>query len=56
MTIVVDRGGSGMDPTVALPCVDGADPTFFGKPVFVNNGRHQWRRWWDGADGSNHRH
>jgi hypothetical protein len=34
--IVVDGGGSGMDLTVALPCVDGANPTFFGKLVFVN--------------------
>ena len=31
--IVDDGGGGGMDPMVALPCVDGADPTFFGKPV-----------------------
>jgi hypothetical protein len=38
------------------PCVDGTDPTFFGKPVFVSNGRPQWRRWGDGANGSDHRH
>ena len=33
-----------MDPMVALPCVDGANPTFFGKPVFVDDGHHQFRR------------
>ena len=38
MTVIVDRGGSGMDPTGNLPCGDGADSTFFGKPVFVDNG------------------
>ena len=56
MMIVVNGGSSGMDPMVALPCLDGADPRFFGKPVLVNDGRRQWRRWWDGADGSDHRH
>ena len=44
--VVVDSGigslcqqrGSGLDPTVTLPCGDGADPAFFDKPVFVNDG------------------
>ena len=39
MMAVVDRDGSGMDPTVALPCGVGANPTFFDKPIFVNDGR-----------------
>ncbi len=39
--IVVDGGGGGMDPTVALPCVDSADPTFFDKPVIVDEGHCQ---------------
>ena len=39
-TIVIDGGSVGMDPTVALLYVDGADSTFFGKPVFVDDGRH----------------
>ncbi len=56
MTINVNGGGGGIDPMVALPCIDGTDPTFFGKPVFVDKGRCQWRRQWDGADGSDHRH
>ncbi len=43
-----------MDLKVALPCVDGADPTFFGKLVFVDDGCHQWKQQLDGPDGSNH--
>jgi hypothetical protein len=43
--IVIDGGGGGMDPTVALPCIDGTNPMFFGKPVFVNDGHRQWRHW-----------
>ena len=41
--VVVDGGGSGMNPMVALPCVDGTNPTFIGKPVFVDDDRRQWR-------------
>jgi hypothetical protein len=40
--IIVNGGGGGMDPMVALPCVDGANPMFFGKPVFVDDGHCQW--------------
>ena len=44
MTMVVINGGSGgMDPTVALPCGDGANSMIFGKPVFVDDSRCQWR-------------
>ena len=38
MMVIIDRGGGGMDPTMALPCNDSTNPTFFGKPVFVDNG------------------
>ena len=31
--------GGGMDPTVDLPWGDGTNPTFFGKPVFIDDGR-----------------
>ena len=51
--VVVDRGSGGIDPAVALPCGDGANPMFFGKLVFVDDGARRWRRRWDGADGAN---
>ena len=44
----------GMNLMVALPCSDGTDPAFFGKPVFVDNGFCQWRQQWDEADGAHH--
>ena len=41
-----------VEMTAALPCGDGTDPAFVCKPVFGDDGRLQWRRRWDGADGS----
>ena len=43
--VIVDGGGSGMDPMVALLCGDGANPMYFDKPVFVDDGCCQWRQW-----------
>ena len=60
--VVVDGGNGGMESTVSIVVVDDGDGghcrlrrrsiAATAIAVFFNDGHHQWRRRWDGANGT----
>jgi hypothetical protein len=61
-TVIVNGGDSGMEPTAPIIVIDHGDGSHCRQQwrsiaavtmaVFVDDGRHCWRRQWDGANGT----